>query len=62
MHPEYFQEEINKAYKARKERKMLQDNKFIEIGPNMLNRIQNCNHVATGGKLESEPVLTMCRI
>ena len=50
LHPDYFQAEINKAYKARKERKMLQDNKYIEFGPNMLNLIQNCSHVATGGK------------
>lgn len=40
---------------------MLQDNKFIEIGPNMLNLIQNCNHVATGGKFRSNPILTICR-
>jgi hypothetical protein len=53
LHPDYFQAEINKAYKQRKEKKMLQENRFIEFGPNMLSLVQNCNHVATGGKCQS---------
>ena len=46
--PGYFQQEITKALKDRKEKQALSQNKFIEMNEDMLKLITGSNHVSTG--------------
>ncbi len=46
--PGYFQQEISKALKDRKEKQALTQNKFIQMNDDMLRLITSSNHVSTG--------------
>jgi hypothetical protein len=46
--PGYFQQEITKALKERKEKQALTQNKYITMNDEMLKLITSSNHVSTG--------------
>jgi hypothetical protein len=46
--PGYFQQEITKALKERKEKQALTQNKYITMNDEMLRLITSSNHVSTG--------------
>ena len=46
--PDFFQNEIQKALKERKQKQALSQNRFIEMNEEMLHLITHSQHVSTG--------------
>ena len=58
MKPDFFQQEIQKALKSRKEKQALSQNKFIQMNQQMLSLITSSQHVSTGkSQLDCSPHL-----